>query len=341
MFATHPALTTRLKAIDPRFDPREIDEVRARLAAAAAQEIGEPVAPRAPQASLEALINLPEAAPAIVTGLVGSFGTPHLQLARDLRKSLPASIIDAGVRPASARALLLSLALDAGAEARERQKRFIAQQLGDVSVAMLESLQRDVDALDPEQRMPALLRTFPALRQLTRDERMQLMSVLNGMLQREGGMSIGSYVLRKLAQVQLRDEIDPAARVRRLPLGAVQSEAQVLFSVLALHGHQDNAAARQAYETGMQHLYPRAYPGYAAPENWARQLDVALNRLDQLAPPGKEHLIEAMVKTIAHDERLTIGEAELLRAVCATLHCPLPPLVRRAGDRGLEAGGKE
>ena len=63
--------------------------------------------------------------------------------------------------------------------------------------------------------MPALFRTFPALRQLTRDERMQLMSVLNGMLQREGRMSIGSYVLRKLAQVQLRDEIDPAARVRQ------------------------------------------------------------------------------------------------------------------------------
>ena len=29
MFATHPALVTRLKAIDPRFDPREIDEARA------------------------------------------------------------------------------------------------------------------------------------------------------------------------------------------------------------------------------------------------------------------------------------------------------------------------
>jgi hypothetical protein len=34
-----------------------------------------------------------------------------------------------------------------------------------------------------------------------------------------------------------------------------------------------------------------------------------------------------MLKTVTHDRKLTIGEAELFRAVCATLHCPLPPLV--------------
>jgi Zn-dependent protease with chaperone function len=337
MFATHPALVTRLKAIDPRFDPREIDEARARFAAASAEEISAPAAAGTAQADLGSPISLP----ATVANLVGKFGTPHLQLARTLRRSLPASIIEAGAHPASARVLLLSLALDTGAEARDRQKQFIAQQLGDESVAALARVQGDVDALDPEQRMPALLRTFPALRQLTRDERMQLMSVFNGMLQREGRMSIGSYVLRKLAQVQLRDEIDPGARVRQAPLSAVHSDVQVLFSVLARYGHQDDVAARRAYEIGVHHLYPLERPGYAAPENWAGRLDVALSRLDQLAPLAKEQLIEAMVKTITHDARFTIGESELLRAVCATLHCPLPPLVQRgAGDRGPEAGGQ-
>src|ERR1044072_8728284 len=34
-FATHPPLLERLKAIDPRFDPKEIATARARLAAAA------------------------------------------------------------------------------------------------------------------------------------------------------------------------------------------------------------------------------------------------------------------------------------------------------------------
>ena len=65
----------------------------------------------------------------------------------------------------------------------------------------------------------------------------------------------------------------------------------------------------------------------ASPVAWATALDVALSRLDQLAPIAKEQLIEAMVATVTHDQQLTIGEAELLRAVCASVHCPLPPLV--------------
>ena len=54
--------------------------------------------------------------------------------------------------------------------------------------------------------MPALFGAFPALRQLTREDRMQLIACLNGMLQREGRVSLQGYVLRKLAQVQLRDD---------------------------------------------------------------------------------------------------------------------------------------
>jgi hypothetical protein len=109
-------------------------------------------------------------------------------------------------------------------------------------------------------------------------------------------------------------------------LNAVETDLQLLFSALAQHGHQNNDDARRAYEAGMYHVLPRERPPYAATADW-RQLDMALSRLDQLLPLGKEQVIEALTKTIAHDQRFTIGEAELLRAVCAALHCPLPPLV--------------
>jgi len=38
-------------------------------------------------------------------------------------------------------------------------------------------------------------------------------------------------------------------------------------------------------------------------------------------------LIEGMVRCIAHDRRLSVEEGELLRTVCAVLHCPLPPIL--------------
>jgi hypothetical protein len=33
-----------------------------------------------------------------------------------------------------------------------------------------------------------------------------------------------------------------------------------------------------------------------------------------------------MVTVIGHDGVMTVSEIELLRTVCAVLHCPLPPL---------------
>jgi hypothetical protein len=341
-FATHPPLLERLKAIDPRFDQQEFAEVRARLAAAESA-----VAPAAKVAGskstvekLDSLIGAGTAAPIALARLVGNPGTAHMRHAQQIRQSLPESLSVAGRHPASSRALFLALALDADPATRERQERFIAQQLGADVATLVTSLSGDVDSLEPQQKLPVLMHAFPALRQLTREERMQLMACLNGMLQREGQMSLQAYVLRKLAQVQLRDDLEPRAPAGRFPINAVTAELQVLFSVLAQQGHTTATDARRAYETGMHHLLPRERPAFAVATNWAQQLDAALSRLDRLAPAGKEQLIEALVRTIAHDQQLTINEAELLRAVCAALHCPLPPLLGAESvnsDQGLTA----
>ncbi len=325
-FATHPTLIDRLKAIDPRFDPQEIEGARARMAAQAAAAV-EVEPPAARVGGSKSLIDLPVAAPAMVAELVGNPGAAHMQLAREIRESLPDAVVAAGRHPQSARALLLALALDSNPELRARQKGVIASRLSSEVAAVTGALEPHVDALEPEQRIPALLRGFPALRQLTHEERLQLMACLNGMLPRDGDVALHAYVLRKLAQMHMRDDLNPGARTSRLTLQAVQPDAQILFSVLAQHGHSDATGARRAYEAGMHHLFPRERPSYGVPSQWAAALDGALSRLDQLAPIAKEQLVEAMVATVTHDQQLTMGEAELLRAVCASVHCPLPPLV--------------
>ncbi|HWK74894.1 MAG TPA: M48 family metallopeptidase [Povalibacter sp.] len=328
-FATHPPLEDRLKAIDPRFDKGEFAEMRARLIAAQrAANAAETVADKPTAAErLDSLIAVPGTTAAAVAQLVGNPGTIHMEVAQGIRQSLPESLSVAGRHPASSRALFLALALDTDSATRERQRAFIARQLGTEVADAMAGLQADVDALQPQQRMPVLMQAFPALRQLMREERMKLMACLNGMLQREGRMSLHSYVLRKLAQVHLHDDLDPRARAGKQPLNALVGELQILFSVLAQHGSQDEDQARRAYEAGMHQLLPRERPAYAAPVHWAPELDRALSRLDQLVPAGKELLVAGLVKTIANDQRLTLGESELLRAVCASLHCPLPPLV--------------
>ena len=56
------------------------------------------------------------------------------------------------------------------------------------------------------------------------------------------------------------------------------------------------------------------------------QLDSALDRLAQAAPPIKERIVAAACAVIAADKAVRLPEIELLRAVCAALDCPMPPV---------------
>ncbi|MBM5810663.1 MAG: M48 family metallopeptidase [Gammaproteobacteria bacterium] len=328
-FRTHPPLIERIRAIDPRFQPEEFAAMRRRMQEERAPEpAGEAgVAARAPQHSETGALPELLLAPAAVVGLVANPAAPHVLMARDLLQSLPEPLRRMARQPETAPALFLALALDPVADVRARQMAFITQQYGGTMRADLEALLAPVDGLDAAQRLPALQQVFPALQQLGQTERLALLRCVNGLLTREGRTSVFAYVLRKLAQVHLRDEARPRQRTGiALALPAAREEIRLLLSVLALSGSVDEEQARQAWAAGMRELRFDDSDGLARRANWPRELDVALNRLDRLAPAGKEALVRALARTISHDQRLTPGEAELLRAVCATLHCPLPPL---------------
>jgi Zn-dependent protease with chaperone function len=333
-FATHPPLEERIREIDPSFRPGEFEAMRIRMnqeRALATDEARKPPVDAAGRLDdlLQGAVVL---APAAIAQLVGNPGTSHVQRAQELRVSLPPEITAAARDAERARALFLALALDTTEDARGRQLAFIEEQMSHDQRLAIEALMPAVDTLATAQKMPALLQAFPALHQLGRKERQDLLKCLNELLIREGRVSIYAYALRKLAQVQLRDELQPGARAFDLSIAAVDEDLQTLFSVLALSGSEDETEARRAYEIGMAQLLPVRRPRFQRLSNWPPRLDIALNRIDRLRPAGKELLVQALVRTISHDLRMTVAESELLRAVCAAVHCPLPPL-----DAAVEA----
>ncbi len=327
-FATHPPLVERIREIDPRFQPSEFDEVRRRLgeARAMAEEEAARAAPAAARRGglLEGAVVL---APTAVLELVANPGTEHVLQAQAVLQSLPQSFQQAARQPVQATALFIALAIDTAPESRERQLAFVGQQLGGDFHDQVQAMLAEVDALASVQRMPALLQVFAALSQLGRPERVTLLKCLNGLLVRESRASVFSYALRKLAQVQLQDNLDPRRRATgHLSAQGARDELQLLFSVLAIHGSTDDESARKAYEAGMAGLLPGIRPPLLRVAHWPPKLDAALSRLDRLQPAVKERLVQALVAAISHDGRMTVPESELLRAICAVLHCPLPPL---------------
>ena len=329
VFATHPPLLERIQEIDPSFQPSEFESVRRRMNEERAMMEEEEVRNRPSAAArmgglLEGAVVL---APAAVAGLVANPGTGHVQQAQAMLESLPGSFRRAAGDPLKATALFIALAIDTVPEVRERQLAFVYQDLGGDFHDVVKAMLAEVDALTAVQRMPALLQVFAALNQLARTERVELLKCLNGLLVRENRASVFAYALRKLAQVQLQDNLDPRRRATgHLSALGARDDLQVLFSVLAAQGSEDEQAGRKAYEAGIQVMLPGIHPPFLRLSHWPPKLDQSLTRIDRLQPAAKSQLVQALVTTISHDQRMTVPESELLRAICAVLHCPLPPL---------------
>ena len=334
-FATHPPLEERIREIDPSFQPSEFAEVRRRMSEARTVAEEEHVARTTAGAArsgglLQGAVVL---APAAVVGLVANPGTEHVLQAQAVLESLPTSFQRAARQPEQATALFLALGIDVVPDARERQLAYIHQQYGGELHGSVTAMLGEVDRLTAVQRMPALLQVFAALSQLGRAERVELLKCLNALLVRESRASVFAYVLRKLAQVQLQDNLDPRRRAAGyLSAQGARDELQVLFSVLATQGSEDEAAARAAYQAGIELLLPGIRPPMLRLPHWPPKFDQALTRLDRLQPAAKEQLVRGLVTAISHDRRMTVSESELLRAICASLHCPLPPLYARTPD---------
>jgi Zn-dependent protease with chaperone function len=331
-FATHPSLEARIRTLDPRFQPSEFAKVRsALLVRKQADEVEPEVSQSTTRDRLTKLVAANIAiAPAALSQLVAAPSATKIAIAQTLRASLPPAVDTAAHDVAGATAMLLALALDEDANLRAQQLQVIETRLGSETAERVRQSLAVTGELEVLQRQPALLHVLPPLRELTRDERTRLLACLNGLLQLVGAISVEKYALRKLAQVHLYDATAAPRPTGSAALQGNEAELALLLAVLAKAGHSDPQPARRAYEAGLQLLLPGARPEYSPPVNWAVPLDLALNKLDRLMPAAKELLLQALVKTIAHDEMLAVAESELLRAVCAALHCPVPPLVAAA-----------
>jgi hypothetical protein len=119
----------------------------------------------------------------------------------------------------------------------------------------------------------------------------------------------------------------PAPRVKHRSADVLLSECELLISVLAYVGHRDAGAVQQAFERGRDRLRLPQVRLRRQEDCSLPALDAALARLDEAAPEVKRRVLEGAVACVTADRQVTATEAELLRAVSASMSCPMPPLL--------------
>lgn len=352
LFATHPPVLERISRLEPSFAPEQLNRlaaVESQLGALAGAE--EPLsalaliqgtAPRAPGAArlvvptrapsparpppLPARVSV---APAQVVAKVGAPLQEHIDYAHGLHTALPGALLDAAHAREGSVDVVLGLLLDAESGLRARQLELIGRQLGVLREQSVSALQPLIAELHPAHRLPLATIAFGAIRGRPQVELLALRRTIEALIHLDGRLEVFEYCIGRSMADLLQQYVDPTAREHgSRSLTDLAGDVGTLLAVLADRGHPgEPETGRRAFQRGMQHVLPRSAVVYGAPEDWAAALDHALVRLRELDPLAKQTLIEALVHTLEHDGRVTVVEAELLRAICLALRCPLPPLL--------------
>ena len=110
---------------------------------------------------------------------------------------------------------------------------------------------------------------------------------------------------------------------------AVIDEISVVLSVLARATTQDSDQAADAFAAGAAELGLIEKQLRFLDESAAdlATLDSALDELATASPAIKQRTLLAAAHVVSSNGQVLVTEFELLRAIAATLDCPMPPLV--------------
>jgi Zn-dependent protease with chaperone function len=334
LFATHPPLLERIRALEPGFREEDYPRVNRHERSVAMESDTDSATQRASFAADATTAIAGGGRNIIAESIAESVGQPtneHVEFARDLRLSIPESLYHAAHSSEFAFLLVLSLILDRTGNVTERQFALVQEQLGSQRVQLVRSYYDELARTGAEYRLPLLEIAFPALKLRPASELSYLATLTTRLIEVDGEIDLFEFCFYQIMISNLSRAQNPTGKQhgRRPNRKEFQAAAMDLLRVLADYGHESDDEKRAAFEAGLTML--GAWAVGAEFESRRDQtlgiLSRSLDILHSLNAKGQASLMRALSAAAAHDGRLSIAEAELVRAVCATLNYPLPPIL--------------
>lgn len=232
-----------------------------------------------------------------------------------------------GVRePVAAQAVVLALLLEPDpALARAQRSAVTDGLLG----PMIDSFAPLAARLHKALRVPLVDLAIPALKQLDAQGRTRFLGQVEAFIRTDGRVSLAEFVLQTLLTRRLASTAGRAVGVRYREIAQIPGDVALVASLVA------NVCAGQARSRSPQQRMQAAsaqvaltLPLLASAAIRKHGVEGSLDRLNQLAPLRKPLVIKAFVAAAVDGAGvLSLAGADLLRALCAALDAPMPPVV--------------
>jgi len=334
LFATHPPLPDRIRAIDSSWDGNF--DARSALkptptAAEKAETEEEPLAEILPPVLVAAASV--RFSPDSVLARAGTVTDEHFRGAQALLAQVPETLRSAARGEGKAQALVLAV-LCAGApgsatSALELIRNKLGSQLADEAAA----LAVPVSQCPPSVRLPLIQLAAPVLRELDATASEALLGLIEEISRLDGVVSPLEVAVSKILIRSLRLAKRPAPVIQFHSFNAVRNEIVMVLSTLAHTSDTRTESARNALDAGLAQL--RSLEGglnlVPAAQCSLQAFSAALGKLELSSLPIRKRVLVAAATLIGADGQVTLAEAELYRAIAAALDCPMPVWEQTAG----------
>ena len=333
LFATHPPLAKRIKALDPQFDGKFTPLTEDSLYLSG-QENESVSTPRQDAAStgtdfIRKTILAGGAIgsdPSAILQQAGVLEAAQLDTVAVMMADLPAEIRAAVHDPIGAQSVVLALLLSAsGNEPTADAWAWLPASYSDAVGRYMDAMQ----AVKSRYRLVLVDMAMPAMRSLNAEQASRFLDLMDKIIRADGKVNLFEFALQEIVRSGLREVLKiqtPRIAIRKLE-GVVDSAA-VLLNLMALAGAREEENAEKAFASGAAKL---GEPGQLLRYSPDAKLDMekikeALDIIITATMPLRRQVLDAVLTCLQQDGLIEDEEFELFRAFAAALEIPVPPL---------------
>jgi Zn-dependent protease with chaperone function/uncharacterized tellurite resistance protein B-like protein len=331
LMATHPPVPERLARIYGR--PLAIGDILARPAPglatpsepavvsgfAGGNEFGRSAGGRR-SAVADAQAVMKTGAGAVIAAM-GDVSTQHVDFAAILLQSLPPTVRELTRNVDGAKRTMFGLVFAQGGPAAPAQIDLL--RAGGENAELVAKIAAEVQDLGKVARLPLIALAAPALKRLTPAERAAFLDLMQQLIAADRRVTLEEFVVAAMLEAALGERAGRSVPVTYRTLEPLAEDARLILSLVA---HASNGDGAASFEQGVKELGLALTLIDAAAISLV-EVKAALARLNQLAPMQKPRLVKALVRCALADGKLSLADAELLRAICSMLDSPLPPFL--------------
>jgi len=335
MFATHPPLKERIKRINKAFLAREkappgktSSTVKKEQTEKPRTGIGaEDIARVAVITAVMAEATTVKAVPGDVYDSLGNPLPEHVAYAAALLEELPDELREALQHEEGACTAVFALLLHQDGAYKQRQLDAISAAYSQAVTEQVLSLNNVTVKLGRSFNLPIIDMALAALEQMEQSHRMKFINTLRDVIEADRKISLNEFVVFSLVDEQLGEESGKPYRYRYNSLAALSSEITLVLSIIAISGHRELIEAEKSFTKAIKSIGQNNTKLLSHDRINMKNISQALKKIKLLNPQVKAKLVHAMIESVLADNEVKISETELMRAICAGIDVPVPPLL--------------